>query len=77
MLYFLRGTVWWPHSGWRAVAKEHDEHGCLRARAAKQPHGHQRSSAVPNKCNIRDLDFDIFESEILITEVEKSTALYN
>jgi hypothetical protein len=40
-----------------------NEQTCLRARAAKQPHGHQSSSAVRNKCNILDLYVDVFNSE--------------
>ena len=46
---FIFYAVRWPHSGWRWQWNT-KEHTCLRARAAKQTHGHQSSSAVPSKC---------------------------
>jgi len=46
---FIFCAVRWPHSGWRWQWNT-KEHYCLRARAPKQPHGHQYSSAVPSNC---------------------------
>ena len=46
---FIFWAVWWPHSGWRRQWNT-SEHNYLRARAAKQLHGHQFSPAVPSKC---------------------------
>jgi len=44
---------------------------CLRAQAAKQPHGHQSSSAVPSNCKRHGSKLQDFFSERLIG-VEKA-----
>jgi len=46
MLHFLYGAV---AAQRLAVAMEDERNTCLRARAAKQPHGHQSSTAIPSK----------------------------
>ena len=46
---FIFGTVRWPLSGWRGQWNT-KEHTSLWARAARQPDGHQSSSAIPIKC---------------------------
>jgi len=50
MLHFRGGAV---AAQRLAGAMEPKEHTSLRARAARQPHGHQSSSAVPSKCTNR------------------------
>jgi hypothetical protein len=62
-----------------AVAMNTKEQTCLRARAAKQPHCTATSLRLPFQAiaHITDLDFKYFDSERLITEVEKRPALYN
>jgi hypothetical protein len=71
MLYFLCGAV---AAQRLAVAIEYEGTNCLRARAA-EPHGHWSSSVVLSKCIIMDLEFEIFDSERLITAAEKMPAL--
>jgi len=46
---FIFWVVQWPHSGWQWQCNM-KEHTCLHAQAAKQPHSHQSSSAIPIKC---------------------------
>jgi hypothetical protein len=48
----------------------------LRAQPAKEPHGHQTSSAVPSKCTHHGSRLQDFDSEGLISEVEKRPELY-
>ena len=73
MLHFLRGVVATKRL---AVAMEH-ERTYLLARTSAKTTPRPPVVCVPTSPHIMDLDFKIFDSKSLITEVEKRPALYN
>ena len=73
MLHFLCSAV---VAQWFVVAMEHDRTYMMARTRAKNPPSHQLS-VVPTSPQIMHLDFKIFDSESLITEVEERPALYN
>jgi hypothetical protein len=74
MFHFLCGAM---AAQRLAVAQEHERTYPLARMSSRTTARHQSSSAVPSKCNIMDLEFEIFDSDRLLTEVENMPALYD
>jgi hypothetical protein len=74
MLHFLCGAV---AAQRLEVAMEYERRYLLARTSGETTARSPVFSAVPSKCTIMDLDFEIFDSERLITEVEKRPTLYN
>jgi hypothetical protein len=76
MLHFLCGAVRWPHSGGGGNGTQKNIPACAHER---QNNRTATSLRLPFQAtaNVMDLDFNISDSERLITEAEKRPALYN
>jgi len=71
MLRFLGGLV---AAQRLAAAVGHERIYLFACTSGKHPHGHQ---SLPFQAHIIDLDFKIFDSERLTSEVEKRPSMYS
>jgi hypothetical protein len=74
MLHFLCSAV---AAQWLVVAMEHERTYLLARTSSKNRTATNLRLLFQTSAHIMDLDFEIFDIERLITEVEKRLALYN